>query len=109
MNGKIKLLDEKWNVQVANIFCKSSKTKTPYIIHYIGSNKPWMKNSWNMYKTYYFKYVFIPARKNRKVDEIRYISKNYVKAVQVKKDKSIVVYYYFVRENNEWLVHIPEL
>ena len=57
----------------------------------------------------YFKYVFIPARKNRKVDEIRYISKNYVKAVQVKKDKSIVVYYYFVRENNEWLVHIPEL
>ena len=57
----------------------------------------------------YFKYVFIPARKNRRVDEIRYISKSYVKAVQVKKDGSTVVYYYFVRENNDWYVHIPEL
>lgn len=57
----------------------------------------------------YFKHVFIPARKNRRVDEIRYISKNYVKAVHVKNDKSIVVYYYFVKENGNWLVHIPEL
>lgn len=57
----------------------------------------------------YFKHVFIPARKNRRVDEIRYISKSYVKAVHVKNDKSIVVYYYFVKENGNWLVHIPEL
>lgn len=57
----------------------------------------------------YFKHVFIPARKNKRVDEIRYISKSYVKAVHVKNDKSIVVYYYFVKENGNWLVHIPEL
>lgn len=57
----------------------------------------------------YFKHVFIPARKNRRVDEIRYISKSYVKAVHVKNDKSIVVYYYFVKENGNWFVHIPEL
>lgn len=57
----------------------------------------------------YFKHVFIPARKNRRVDEIRYISKSYVKAVQVKDDASIVVYYYFVKENGKWIVHIPEL
>lgn len=57
----------------------------------------------------YFKHVFIPARKNRRVDEIRYISKSYVKAVQVKDDLSIVVYYYFVKENGKWIVHIPEL
>lgn len=57
----------------------------------------------------YFKHVFIPARKNRRVDEIRYISKSYVKAVQVKDDSSIVVYYYFVKENGKWIVHIPEL
>ena len=57
----------------------------------------------------YFKHVFIPARKNKRVDEIRYISKSYVKAVHVKNDKSIVVYYYFVKVNGNWLVHIPEL
>lgn len=57
----------------------------------------------------YFKHVFIPARKNRRVDEIRYISKSYVKAVQVKDDSSIVVYYYFIKENGKWIVHIPEL
>lgn len=57
----------------------------------------------------YFKHVFIPARKNRRVDEIRYISKSYVKAVQVKDDASIVVYYYFIKENGKWIVHIPEL
>lgn len=57
----------------------------------------------------YFKYVFIPSRKRSKVDEIRYISKNNVKAVQVKSDNSIVIYYYFVKINNRWLIHIPEL
>lgn len=57
----------------------------------------------------YFKYVFIPSRKRRSVDEIRYISKTNIKAVDVKDDKSIVVYYQFVKVNNKWLVHIPTL
>lgn len=57
----------------------------------------------------YFKYVFIPARKKSRVDEIRYISKTYVKAVQVKADNNTTVYYYFNKINNKWLVHIPPL
>jgi len=57
----------------------------------------------------YFKYVFIPARKRSNVDEIRYISKTNVKAVQVKADNSIVVYYYFQKINGKWMVHIPPL
>jgi len=57
----------------------------------------------------YFKYVFIPSRKRRSVDEIRYISKTNIKAVDVKDDKSIVVYYQFVKINDKWLVHIPTL
>ncbi len=57
----------------------------------------------------YFEYVFIPSRKRSQVDEIRYISKTNVKAVQVKSDNSVVIYYYFVKKNNQWLVHIPEL
>lgn len=57
----------------------------------------------------YFKYVFIPSRKRSQVDEIRYISKTNIKAVEVKEDNSVIIYYYFVKENGEWLVHIPPL
>ena len=32
-----------------------------------------------------------------------------VTAVDVKNNKSIVVYYQFVKVNNKWLVHIPTL
>lgn len=57
----------------------------------------------------YFKFVFIPARKRSEVKEIRYISKKEIKAVDVKEDGGIVVYYQFVKKNNKWLVHIPTL
>lgn len=57
----------------------------------------------------YFKYVFIPSRKRSNVDEIRYISKNLIKAVEVKPDGSTVVYYQFVKINGKWFVHIPTL
>ena len=55
----------------------------------------------------YFKYVFIPARKNSQIDEIRYISKNHVKAVQIREDMSATIYYEFKKQNGKWLVYIP--
>ena len=57
----------------------------------------------------YFKYVFIPSRKRSQVKEIRYISKTNIKAVDVKNDGTLIVYYQFVKVNNKWLVHIPTL
>lgn len=57
----------------------------------------------------YFKYVFIPARENNKVDEIRYISKTNIKAVEVKDDGTELIYYYFVKKDGEWYVNIPKL
>ena len=57
----------------------------------------------------YFKHVFIPSRKRSNVDEIRYISKTNIKAVEVKDDGSTVVYYQFVKVTGKWLVHIPTL
>ncbi len=56
----------------------------------------------------YFTYVFVPSRKGRQVDEIRYISKESVKAVQVSGSTDIV-YYYFTKVAGSWLVHIPPL
>ncbi len=56
----------------------------------------------------YFRFVFVPSRKGRSVEEIRYISRDSVKAVQVRQDRDIV-YYNFVRINGKWMVNIPEL
>lgn len=57
----------------------------------------------------YFRFIFIPSRKVSNVDEIRYISKTNIKAVQVKEDFSTVVYYYFVKKDGKWKVHLPTL
>ena len=55
----------------------------------------------------YFKYVFIPARRNSQIDEIRYISRTHVKAVQIREDMPDAIYYEFKKENGKWLVYIP--
>ena len=54
----------------------------------------------------YFLYVFIEARRNKSIDEIRYVSRTKVKAVQVREDTD-VVYYEFVKENGKWKVYLP--
>lgn len=54
----------------------------------------------------YFKYVFVPSRKNREITEIRYISKTNTKAVQVKENGKITVYYQFIKVNGEWYVQL---
>lgn len=56
----------------------------------------------------YFEFVFVPSRKGRAVDEIRYISLDSVKAVQMQ-DNQDIVYYNFVKKNGKWMVKIPPL
>lgn len=56
----------------------------------------------------YFKFVFIQSRIGRQIDEIRYISDSYVKAVQVT-DSQDVVYYYFIKLNGIWKLKLPPL
>ncbi len=55
----------------------------------------------------YFKFVFIPARKNSQIDEIRYISRTHVKAVQIREDMPDAIYYEFKKADGKWLVYIP--
>ncbi len=57
----------------------------------------------------YFKYVFIPSRKNREITEIRYISKTNTKAVQVNEDDSITRYYQFIKVNGKWYVQLDRV
>ena len=54
----------------------------------------------------YFTFVFVPSRKGREVDEIRYISLESVKAVQ-NTDEQDIVYYNFVKVNGAWMVRLP--
>jgi len=56
----------------------------------------------------YFKYIFVPARTDRNVDEIRYISNTLVKAVQVNEDTDIV-YYTFEKINDKWMLKLDIL
>lgn len=56
----------------------------------------------------YFIFVFCPSRKGRTVDEIRYISLDSIKAVQVSNEVD-VVYYNFVKVDGKWMVKIPPL
>ncbi len=56
----------------------------------------------------YFKFVFIPARIGRTVDEIRYETETQVKVVQVGEEADIV-YYNFLKENGKWKLRIPPI
>lgn len=56
----------------------------------------------------YFRYIFISSRAGKRVDEIRYITTNSVKAVQVDETADIV-YYNFHKVDEEWKLHLPEL
>ena len=57
----------------------------------------------------YFKFVFIPSRAGKQVDEIRYETADHIKAVQVKSDSDTSVYYHFKRTEDGWKVHIPDI
>ena len=56
----------------------------------------------------YFRFVFIPSRAGRVVDEIRYVSDSSVKAVQVNGNTD-VIYYNFVKIDGKWMIHLPAL
>lgn len=61
----------------------------------------------------YFKYVFIPSRAGHKVDEIRYITENHVKVVEVREDTD-AVYYNFKRDltnkvEEKWKLNLPKI
>lgn len=57
LNGKIKTVDNLWNVQVSSFLSRSNFTKTPKIIHYVAKKKPWKFGSYAYFKNRYFKYL----------------------------------------------------
>lgn len=56
----------------------------------------------------YFEMFFIPARRGRIVDEIRYVTPDYVKVVQYK-NKTDVIYYFFDKQDDIWKLKLDTL
>ena len=57
MLGRIKIVDEEWNVQSSNFTNRSSYTNNPRIIHFIAKRKPWMWASFSYHRNLFFKYL----------------------------------------------------
>ena len=57
----------------------------------------------------YFLYVFIPARQNSKVEEIRYVSPTVTKAVEPKEDEDLIFYLFEKASNGDWLLKLDTL
>lgn len=57
LKDKILNIAEKYNVQSECYIRRSSFTKNPTIVHFIGVKKPWHYGSWSVHKDLYFKYL----------------------------------------------------
>lgn len=57
LKNRILKLSEKFNVQSECFIRRSSFTKNPVIVHFIGTKKPWQHISWSVHKNMYFKYL----------------------------------------------------
>lgn len=77
LRGRIKLVDDEWNVQSSNFINRSSYTKHPRIIHFVAKQKPWHFGSFSYHKDYYFENLFYtPWALQTKEDEDYWIHKN---------------------------------
>lgn len=50
-------IDEAYNVQSECFIRRSSFTKNPKIVHFIGNKKPWQKECWSVHRDLYYKYL----------------------------------------------------
>ncbi|NLK46388.1 MAG: hypothetical protein GX297_07025 [Treponema sp.] len=57
----------------------------------------------------YFLYVFIPARQNSKVEEIRYVSPTITKAVEPKEDEDLIFYIFEKSSSGDWLLKLDTI
>ena len=57
LKGKIKIVDDEWNVQSSNFTNRSSYTQNPKAIHFVARKKPWHFASFSYHRPLYFKYL----------------------------------------------------
>lgn len=77
--NRIKIVDDKWNVQSSNFTNRSSYTKSPSVIHYVAKKKPWHWASFSYHRDLYFKYLQLTPWKLSE-EEYRHWTKDNQKA-----------------------------
>ena len=73
--GDIKILENKWNVQISNFTNRSDYMKNPAIIHYVSKNKPWQFGSYSYRKELFYKYFQLTPWK---YDKKEYFMQRYI-------------------------------
>lgn len=76
LRGKIKILDDRWNVQSSNFSNRSSFTQKPKIVHFVARKKPWHYASFSYHRDLYFKYLQLTPWKLSKEDYIHWTKDN---------------------------------
>lgn len=73
--GRIKVVDDTWNVQSSNFTNRSSYENNPKVVHFVAKNKPWNGKSFSYHKNLYFKYLQLTPWK-LKDEELKYFLKS---------------------------------
>ncbi len=55
--NRIKIVQDKWNVQSSNFTNRSSYTNKPSVVHFVAKKKPWHWASFSYHRDLYFKYL----------------------------------------------------
>lgn len=76
LKDKIEILPDTWNVQVSGFASRTNFTRYPKIIHYIGSDKPWIFASNTYFKELYFKYLQLTPWALTDEEKIKWINEN---------------------------------
>lgn len=77
--GKIKIVDDRWNVQSSNFTNRSSYTNKPNVVHFVAKKKPWHWASFSYHRDLYFKYLQLTPWKLSK-EEYKHWTKDNQKA-----------------------------
>lgn len=79
--GRIKVLDDSWNVQSSNFIGRSSYMKNPNVVHYISKNKPWHFGSFSYHKFLWFKYLELTPWKLKEEEKDYWYKKNKIMSI----------------------------
>ena len=75
LKGRIKIVNDEWNVQSSNFTNRSSYTLNPKVIHYVARKKPWHWASFSYHRDLYFKHLQLTPWKLNK-DEYKHWTKD---------------------------------
>lgn len=82
LEGRIKIVDDEWNVQSSNFTNRSSYTKTPKVVHYVAGKKPWHFGSFSFHRGLYFKYLQLtPWKLNTAKEKFYWYQLNQLKSL----------------------------